>query len=180
MRRFLEQAEKIKGPIADSLDGLLPSRGLVLEVACGNGAHVAYFARRFPHLIWQPSDPDPEVRRSIMAELEHSGLSNVRAPLHLDAMHGAWPISRADAVVCLNHTTLSAALALLERSAALLQTGLSLFVHGLYEPEQVRTLEKAAVPAFKLANKVEMNGSGYTLVFERCGSSGQSGSRPAK
>src|SRR3546814_7053955 len=74
--------------------------GVVLEVASGSGEHCAHFAREFPGLIWQPSDPDAPARTSIVAWCER--LTNVRAPLDLDAAAPNWPIDRADACVCIN------------------------------------------------------------------------------
>ena len=61
----------------------LPSAGLVLEVASGSGQHAARFAMELPDLIWQPTDIDPEHRRSIVAWSEELG--NVLKPLGLDA-----------------------------------------------------------------------------------------------
>src|SRR3546814_8256582 len=78
----------------------LPVTGVVLEVASGSGEHCAHFAREFPGLIWQPSDPDAPARTSIVAWCER--LTNVRAPLDLDAAAPNWPIDRADACVCIN------------------------------------------------------------------------------
>ena len=183
MKQVHEQAERNKGPIADVLDSLLPTKGLVLEVASGSGQHVAYFARRFPHLMWQPSDPDPEARSSIMAYLEHSGLSNVRAPLDLDTTSGPWPIKRADAIVCINliHSKQKhATLGLIEQASRLLDNGLHLLVYGPYPVKEVEELQGAASPSFRLVKTVDMPEKNYTLVFERNGSPGQSRSTPPK
>src|SRR3546814_4290494 len=86
--------------IAEVLMNALPVTGVVLEVASGSGEHCAHFAREFPGLIWQPSDPDAPARTSIVAWCER--LTNVRAPLDLDAAAPNWPIDRADACVCIN------------------------------------------------------------------------------
>src|SRR3546814_1265148 len=64
--------------IAEVLMNALPVTGVVLEVASGSGEHCAHFAREFPGLIWQPSDPDAPARTSIVAWCER--LTNVRAP----------------------------------------------------------------------------------------------------
>src|SRR3546814_5953036 len=85
---------------AEVLMNSLPVTGVVLEVASGSGEHCAQFAREFPGLIWQPSDPDAPARTSIVAWCER--LTNVRAPLDLDAAAPNWPIDRADACVCIN------------------------------------------------------------------------------
>ena len=182
MKQVHEQAERNKGPIADVLDALLPAKGLILEVASGSGQHVVYFARRFPHLMWQPSDPDREARSSIMAYLEHSGLSNVRAPLDLDTTKGPWPVKRADAIVCINlhDKKKDATIGLIEKATQLLEKGSSLLMYGPYPPGEIREIEGAASSGFRLVKTVDMPEKNYTLVFERTGSSGQSGSTPRK
>ena len=58
-------AERNKDPILGVLARVLPSRGLVLEVASGTGQHVMHFAEALSDLAWQPSDPDAELRESI-------------------------------------------------------------------------------------------------------------------
>src|SRR3546814_17175825 len=73
----------------------LPVTGVVLDVASGSCEHCAHFAREFPGLIWQPSDPDAPARTSIVAWCDR--LTNVRAPLDLDAAAPHWPIARTDA-----------------------------------------------------------------------------------
>jgi hypothetical protein len=51
-------------PILEVLRRVLPPQGLVLEVASGSGEHAAYFAKRLPTLLWQPTDPDPRALQS--------------------------------------------------------------------------------------------------------------------
>ncbi len=66
-RRDSPAAERNKEPIAAVLARHLPRRGLVLEIASGTGQHALHFARKFPSLDWQPSDPDAANRASIDA-----------------------------------------------------------------------------------------------------------------
>jgi hypothetical protein len=90
-------------PIAEVLAGWLPERGTVLELASGTGEHAVFFAARFPDLVWQPSDPEPDHRRSIEAYRRAEGGANLRPPLDLDVTAPAWPLDGpVEAMVCCN------------------------------------------------------------------------------
>jgi hypothetical protein len=95
-------AERNKGPILEVLRRVLPERGMVLEIASGTGQHVVHFGRALPELVWQPSDPDPDLRGSVCALTGRERLANVRAPLDLDVREASWPIEAAQAIVCIN------------------------------------------------------------------------------
>ena len=88
--------------ILEILRRVLPTAGLVLEVASGSGEHVVHFASTLPGLQWQPSDPDPGAVRSIAAHARASGLPNILPPFPLDANAEHWPVTRADAVLAIN------------------------------------------------------------------------------
>ena len=81
MKRRAPATERNREPIAAVLREVLPPRGLVVEVASGTGEHAAYFARLFPALDWQPSDPDPDALNSITAWAADAGLPNLRDPV---------------------------------------------------------------------------------------------------
>ncbi len=135
-------AARNRDPIADVLAEELPASGLVLEIASGTGEHAVHFARRFPALEWQPSDPDGDALLSIAAWREHEGLANVRPPLELDASAGAWPIAQADAIVCINMVHISpveATLGVLKHAADLLGAGAPLIFYGPYLENDVET-----------------------------------------
>jgi hypothetical protein len=93
-------AARNRDPILAVLRRVLPSSGLVLEVASGTGEHCAHFAAALPALTWQPSDPWPDSRASCDAWCR--ALPNVRAAVPLDASCAAWPIEAAAAVLAIN------------------------------------------------------------------------------
>lgn len=88
--------------ILDVLRDVLPRGGQVLEVASGSGEHAVRFAAGLPDLRWQPSDPDRRALGSIAAHARSAGLPNLLTPVELDARAQAWPVTRADAIVCIN------------------------------------------------------------------------------
>ncbi|TCZ66169.1 DUF938 domain-containing protein [Roseicella aquatilis] len=124
-----------RGPILGVLRRHLPGTGLLLEVSSGTGEHAVHFAAAFPGLAWQPSDPDPAARTSIAAWAAAAGLPNLRPPLDLDAAAAAWPVARADAVLCINMIHIApweAGLGLLRGAARLLPPGAPLILYGPY------------------------------------------------
>jgi hypothetical protein len=64
--------------------------GDAVEAGSGTGQHVVDFARRFPEIIWWPSDLNAQHLKSIAAWRAHAGLSNIRPPLRIDLSDPAW------------------------------------------------------------------------------------------
>ena len=136
----LRNREAITSVLAD----WLPPSGTVLEVASGSGEHIVHFAAAFPHLDWQPSDPDPAGLASIAAWRTEVGLANVAPPLTLDASASDWPVTRADAILCINMVHISpweATLGLVAGAARLLAPGAPLILYGPYIEAEVPTAE---------------------------------------
>jgi hypothetical protein len=131
-RRSAPAALRNREPIAEVLANWLPQRGLVLEVASGTGEHACHFARRFPHLDWQPSDTHPDALSSIRS-WQAEGLANLHAPIEVDAASPDWPIKRADAVFNSNMAHISpwpASLGLIAGAARIVPTGGKLILYG--------------------------------------------------
>ncbi|MDB5472687.1 MAG: hypothetical protein JWR84_4247 [Caulobacter sp.] len=91
-----------KDLILEVLREHLPATGLVLEIAAGAGEHALHMATHLPGLTWQPTDPDPQALASIAA-WRKAGPPNLLPPLALDAARpDRWPVTAANAVVCIN------------------------------------------------------------------------------
>lgn len=128
--------------IISVLRDVLPETGTVLEVASGSGEHIVAFARAFPALIFQPSDPDAQAHASIAAWRAEASLPNLRAPIALDAAAPAWPVERAAAILAINMVHISpwgATLGLLDGAARLLPPAAPLYLYGAYLRDQVPT-----------------------------------------
>ncbi len=113
-----------------------------MEIASGTGEHAVYFARRFPKIEWQPSDPDETALASISAWIAESELPNIARPLSLDAAKHVWPIDTADTVFCCNMTHISpwtATVGLFRGSARILAPGRPLIVYGPFLEQGVET-----------------------------------------
>lgn len=141
-RHYAPAAQRNREPILEVLRGVLPERGLVLEIASGSGEHAVWLAERLPGLVFQPSDPDPKALASIEAWIAHTGAANARAPLRLDAALADWPVKAADAVLCINMVHISpwaSTLGLMRGAAAVLQIGAPLYLYGPYLRDGVET-----------------------------------------
>jgi hypothetical protein len=141
VRRSAPAAARNVGPIGDLLEQWLPAVGTILEIASGTGEHALAFARRFPGLDWQPTDPDPLALASIAA-WQDGGPTNLRAPLRLDAAESDWPMQTAAAILCINMVHISpwtSALGLLDGAARLLGEGAPLILYGPWIVEGIDT-----------------------------------------
>ncbi|MDP3674312.1 MAG: DUF938 domain-containing protein [Novosphingobium sp.] len=165
-------------------------------MASGTGEHVVHFARAFPMLTWQPSDPSKDARRSISAWIAAEGLANVRSPLGLDAACDGWPIDHAAAVVCINMIHISpwaSTEGLMRGAGRILDAGASLYLYGPFrqatkvlEPSNaafeqnlrardprwgLRDLDEVAACAashgFVLDRVVEMPANNLSVIFRR-------------
>lgn len=177
-RRHAPATERNRLPILDVLRRVLPATGTVLEVASGTGQHAVFLAQALPGLVWQPSDPDPELRASIAAWRAAAGPANLRDPLALDAADAGWPVERADAVVCINMIHIApweAALGLFAGAARLLGAGAPLVLYGPFRQDGRHTSPgnaafddglKARNPAWGVRDlgEVERAATGFALA----------------
>ena len=141
-RLFFPATERNRQPIGDLLATVLPEQGAVLEIASGSGEHAIAFQQRFPHLIWQTSDPEPDHRTSIAAWIEQADLgASMPPPLAIDVRERPWQLSPAiaeglSAIVCINLLHISPAdctLALLQEASERLPQGAPLVIYGPFQ-----------------------------------------------
>ncbi|WP_449409902.1 DUF938 domain-containing protein [Methylobacterium komagatae] len=180
------------------LTRILPASGTVLEVASGSGEHAVHFARALPHLVWQPSDPEPAALRSIAAHRRLAALSNLNEPVVLDAAAPVWPLGSAEAVLCINMIHIApwtAAEGLMAGAGRLLSEGAPLVLYGPFREDGRPTApsneafdvdlrvrdprwglrllgevsELAASHGLGLAERFEMPANNLTLVFRKAG-----------
>lgn len=195
-RRSAPHVARNAGPIGDVLAEILPERGMVLELASGTGEHILHFAREFPRLLWQASDPEPAALRSIEAWRAESGLFNLLPAISLDVRAVDWPVPRADTIVCINMIHISpwsATVGLMRGAGRLLGEGAPLYLYGPYrrggvdtapsnkafdeslrarDPEWgLRDLEQVAAEAAKqglqLDRIVEMPANNLSILFRK-------------
>jgi len=182
--------------ILDVLRDVLPMTGVILEIASGSGEHIVHFARNLPALVFQPSDPDPNALLSIAAWVSATGVTNVRAPLALDASLSVWPVASVDGIVCINMVHISpweATVGLIKGAATILPPASPLYLYGPYIREGfatapsnqafdrslrdrnphwgVRELETVAAVAqsvgFSVPSVTEMPANNLNVVFRR-------------
>ena len=80
-RQFAPATLRNRDFILDVLRDVLPATGDILEVASVSGEHIVHFARNFPTLVLQPSDPEPDALLSVAAWVKATRVTNVRNPL---------------------------------------------------------------------------------------------------
>ena len=196
MKQHAPATERNREPILSVLGRVLPRGGRVLEIASGTGEHAVFFARRMPHLTWQPSDVDPVALASISAYREDGGLSNLASPVLLDATASEWVVEPPDAVVCINMIHIApwtACQGLVTGASHILRPGAPLVLYGPYRINGVftapsnesfdaalrdrnpawgvrdlsRVIELAGAAGFAHRETAAMPANNHTVVFER-------------
>ncbi len=126
-------------PIGDAIAGLLPSRGRVLELACGRGEHAMAYARRFPHLEWLPTDGDPSAVAALNdARRTPGGPANLLPAMHLDIERCPRHLQPVHALVAINLLHIapwSTTLALMSEAQRLLPLGGVLCIYGAFKED---------------------------------------------
>jgi SAM-dependent methyltransferase len=146
-RRYAPAAARNRDPILAVLRRVLPASGLVLEIASGTGEHVAHFARALPDLDWQPSDRDNALFASIVAHGVDLADGNFLPPLCLDAAAADWPVTRVDAIVCINMIHISpwsACEGLMRGAGRVLAPAGVLYLYGPYTVDGCHTADSNA------------------------------------
>src|SRR6478735_1910493 len=141
-RQYAPATVRNRDFILDVLRNVLPTTGVILEIASGSGEHIVHFARNFPALVFQPSDPEPDAVLSVAAWVKAAGVTNVRPPIALDASNRVWPIASADGIICINMIHISpweATVGLAKGAAAILPPGSPLYLYGPYLREGIAT-----------------------------------------
>ncbi|WP_422009801.1 DUF938 domain-containing protein [Reyranella sp.] len=196
MKKQAPAAARNRQPILDVLQPRLPEKGLVLEIASGTGEHVVHYAAARPELTFQPSDPDEGARASIDDWVRTLGLDNVRPALEIDVTRAAWPVERADAVLCCNMIHIApweAAVGLISGAGRLVPPGGLFFLYGPYRQGGRHTapsneafdadlkrrnpawgvrdleavIELAGAQGFSAPDIVEMPANNLSLLFNR-------------
>jgi hypothetical protein len=135
-RQYAPATVRNRDFILDVLRQVLPTTGIILEIASGSGEHVIHFARNLPSLVFQPSDSEPDALLSVAAWVKDAHATNVRVPIVLDASQSSWPIASADGIICINIVHISpwdAAVGLIRGAAAILPPGSPLYLYGPYK-----------------------------------------------
>ena len=184
-------------PILAELRRVLPSRGLLLEIASGTGEHAAFMTPQLTGLEWQPSDTRAEALDEIDGYARDSSCARIRPAIRLDVTAPQWPLAQADAVFCANMIHIApwaAAEGLFTGAGKILGFGAPLVLYGPFKrggahtaPSNaqfdealrsqdprwgVRCLDGDVVPlaarsGFRLGSAVAMPANNLTVVFLR-------------
>jgi hypothetical protein len=132
-RWFSSAADRNKQVILELLSSILPDQGLIAEIASGPGQHIIYFAENHPQLRWQPTEPDDDLRDSIVKNIELSQSSNILPPIKLNVLEKQWLLPEVNLIFNANMIHVSppeATSALIEGVSRHLKPGARYFQYG--------------------------------------------------
>ena len=145
-------AERNKIAILEAMQGVLPERGRLLELASGTGQHAAWLSLGLPGWQWQPTEFNPTALPSIAEWAKALQAPRVLAPCVLDATDPVWPsdplrdghafAQAFDAAYCANMLHIApwaACLGLMAGAARHLEPGGLLLIYGPFIEEGLPT-----------------------------------------
>ncbi len=139
-RKYAAATQRNREPILEVLLRVLPTQGNILEIASGTGEHSIFFAPRLAPRQWYPSEPQPELRESILAWQGHYKNDNWHPPLDIDATEKYWVIEEQhitiNAIVNINMIHISpwqTCLGLMAGARRILPVGGILYLYGPYK-----------------------------------------------
>ena len=139
-RRYAAATQRNREPILEVLSRVLPTQGNILEIASGTGEHSIFFAPRLAPRQWYPSEPQSDLRESILAWQSYYQNDNWHPPLDIDASKEHWIIEEQDitinAIVNINMIHISpwqTCLGLMAGARRILPVGGILYLYGPYK-----------------------------------------------
>jgi len=132
MKQYSQACDENRGPILGIIGEVFSGTHSILEIGSGTGQHAVYFARRLPHLTWQPSDLS-ENHASINAWRAEASLVNVLPPIELNVTATTWPDGKYDGLFSANTTHImswEAVQSMFDGIGNLLQTGARCCLYG--------------------------------------------------
>lgn len=153
-RQFAPATERNREPILAVLKQVLPSSGLVLEIASGTGEHANFFAPKLAPRYWLPSDANPNALASIRAWQQQNPHKYLLPPIPLDMSQNDWfqtvqvseprmnleaPLTALVNINMIHISPWSATLGLMAGAGTLLPPGGILYLYGPYKQKGEHT-----------------------------------------
>ncbi|MDB3992200.1 class I SAM-dependent methyltransferase [Gammaproteobacteria bacterium] len=98
---YSEACEKNKSSILKIFQKYIKNQKTLLEIGSGSGQHAAFFAERFPNLVWQSSDVT-ETLYSLNLRLVESRLKNLPEALPVNVDNLLWSEDKYDLIFTAN------------------------------------------------------------------------------
>ncbi len=145
-RRYAPATERNREPILEVLLRVLPTQGNILEIASGTGEHSIFLAPRLAPRQWYPSEPESELRDSIIAWQSQYKSDNLHPPLNINAAEEYWGVEDKDininTIVNINMIHISpweTCLGLMAGAKRILPLGGILYLYGPYKQDGKHT-----------------------------------------
>ncbi len=138
--------ENNKRVICEKLVDIFANNTHILEIGSGTAQHAVWFAKKLPHLSWQPSDR-AENLTFILERLAVEGSANISKPIILDVNDDDWPDLKFDGIYCANCIHImswQSVLAMFTRFVSLLKPDNKIVFYGPFKYDNEFTTQSNA------------------------------------